>query len=93
MERHQKYPHFNICVPSSKTGSINVQKCSRLEKSIGAEALCAKSTKRRVILALVDLLCLFVSASVEMSSSPKLDIGNSAGPDKTTKMKIDSNLA
>ena len=35
--------------------------------------------KQRVVLALIDLLCLFVSASVELSPSPKLASGASAG--------------
>ena len=68
-------------MPLSKACSNKVRLCFRHEKSIGADALLAEGTKRRVILALLDLLCLFVSASVEMFPSPKLATGTSAGPE------------
>ena len=59
----------------------NVWLGSWLEKSIGADTLYANGTKRPVILARLDFLCFFVSASVEMSLSPKLATGNSIGPE------------
>ena len=55
--------------------------------SVGADALCAKGTRRRVILALRDPCCLFVSASVEMSPSPKLATATSAGPELQQRRK------
>ena len=86
------YPHFSRYIPSPRACSENVRLLSRLDNSIGADALRAKGTKRRVILALFDLLCLFVPASVEMSPSPKLATGTSAGTERQ-EIKIDSNLA
>ena len=62
-----------------------LQQCSTLiglEKSLGADALSTRGTKRQNIPAPIDVLCLFVSASVEMSPSPKLAFGTSAVPEK-----------
>ena len=66
MERHYKNSHFNWYIPSSEARCNKVRLWLRIEKSIGPDAPCAKSTKRRVILGLLNLLCLFVPASVEM---------------------------
>ena len=66
----------------SKACSNKVRLRARLEKTIGVDELCAKGNKWRVIPAFHALLCLFVSASVEMSVSPDLAVGTSAGPEK-----------
>ena len=52
-------------------------------KSIEADALRAKGTKRQDILAHLDLLCLFISTSMEMSTSPKSATGTSTGPESS----------
>ena len=49
-------------------------------KSIDVDALRARGTRRREILALLDLLSLLVSASVETSPSPNSTVGTSIGP-------------
>ena len=58
-----------------------VPDCGPDQKSIEADALRARGTKRREILALSDLLCLLVSGSVEMSPSPNSTVGTSIGPE------------
>ena len=82
MERHYEIPQFECYIPSSKACSNNVRLWSRPEKSTQVDALRARDTKRREILALRDPLSLLVSASVEMSSSPKSIVGTSIGPEK-----------
>ena len=82
MECHYESPRLKSYIPSSKACSSNVRLWSRPEKSIDADALRARGTKRREFLALLDLLCRFVSASVEMSPSPKSTAGTSIGPEK-----------
>ena len=72
--------------PLSKACSSNARLWSRPEKSTEADALRAKGTMRREILALLDILCLRVSASVEMSPSPNSTAGTSTGPENRTKI-------
>ena len=81
-------PHGAILEVSSfqlrqtkKTCSKNVRLRSQFEKSNGVDALPANGTKQRVFLAFHDLLCLFISAPVDMSPPPKLATGNSTGPE------------
>ena len=81
VECHQGNPHPEQHSPSSKACSSNDRLWSWPKKSIDAEALRARGTKRRDILALLDLLCLRVSASVEMSPSPYSTAGTSIGPE------------
>ena len=82
MERHYEFPHFECYIPSSKACSNNFRLWSRPQKSTEADALRARGTKGREILAPLDPLCLFVSASVEVSPSPKSTAGTSTGPEK-----------
>ena len=79
MGRHYEIPQSERYLPSSKACSSNGRLWSRPEKFIDADALCAGGTKRREILALLDLLCLRVSASAEMSPSPNSACGTSIG--------------
>ena len=79
MECHKGNPHFKPYIPSSKACSNKTRLWSRPEKSIAADALCAKDTKRRETLALLDLFCLRVSASVEMCPPPNATAGTSVG--------------
>ena len=76
---HYEIPQSEWYLPSSKACSNKIRLWSRPEKSIDADALRARGTKRREVLALRDLLCLLVSASVEMSPSQKSTIGTSFG--------------
>ena len=57
-------------------------------KSTEADVLRAKGTRRREILALLDLLCTRTSASVEMSPSPNSTPGTSTGPEHRTEMRL-----
>ena len=82
MEHHYESLHFEWIIPSSKACSSNVRLWSRPEKSIDADALRARGTKRQEILALLNLLCILVSASVETSPSPDSTPGTSIGPEK-----------
>ena len=79
--RHYEIPQFEWYQPSSKACSSNARLWSRPEKSIEADALRARGTRRREILALRDHLCLLVSASVEMSPSPNSTVGTFIGPE------------
>ena len=81
MGRHYEIPQFECYIPWSKACSSNARLWSRPEKSIDADALRVRGTKRREILALLDLLCLLVSVSVEMSPSPNSTAGTSIGPE------------
>ena len=80
VERHYEIPQSEWYLPSSKACSSSARLWSRPEKSIDADALCPRGSKRREILALRDLLCLLVSASIEMSPSPNSTVGTSIGP-------------
>ena len=77
---HQGNPYLEQHSPLSKACSSNARLWFRPEKSFDAEALHAWGTQRREILALLDLPCLRVSASVEMSPSPNSTAGTSIGP-------------
>ena len=79
--RHYENPQSAWYLPSSKACCNKTQLWSRPEKSIDADALRAKGTKRREFLALFDLLCLRVSAYVEISPSPHSNAGTSIGPE------------
>ena len=85
MGRHYEVSQFECYIPSSKACSTNVQLWSRTEKSTEADALCARGTKRQEILALFDLLCMLISASVEMSPSSNLTGATSTGPEKVQR--------
>ena len=74
VERHYEILQFEYYIPSSKPFSNNVRLWSRPEKST-------------VVDALLDLLCLLVSASVEMSPSPKSTAGTSTGAEKEQRWK------
>ena len=78
---HYEFPQFDGYLPSSEACSSNARLWSRPEKSIDADALRASVTKRREILALLDLLYLRVSASVEMFPSPNSTAGTSIRPE------------
>ena len=65
--RHYESPQSEWYLPSSKACSNKTRLWSRPEKPIDADALRTRGTKRQEFLALRDLLCLLVSASVEMS--------------------------
>ena len=79
--RHYEIPQSEWYLPWSKACSNKTRLWSRPEKSIDADALRAKGTKRREILWLLDLLCFLVSASVEMSPSPNATAGTYLGPE------------
>ena len=91
MRRHYEIPQLERYQPSSKACSSNARLWSRPEKSIEADPLRARGTRRREILALRDLLCLLVSASVEMSPSPKQLLGLLLDL-KTNRDETDPNL-
>ena len=79
--RHYEFPQFKWYQSSSKACSSTARLWSRPEKFIEADALRTRGTRRREIMALRDLLCLLVSASVEMSPSPDSTVGISTGPE------------
>ena len=79
--RHYETPQSEWYLPLSQACSSKTRLWSRPEKSIDADALRARGTKRREILALLDLLCVRVSASIEMSPSPNSTVGTSSGPE------------
>ena len=74
-----KHPRSTWKVPLSKSGSSNARLRSWLPKSIGADALLADGTNWRVILTILDFLCLFVSTSLELSPAPNPTTGTSVG--------------
>ena len=86
--RHYEIPQFDWYPPSSKACPSNARLWCRPEKSFDADALRARGTNRQEILALLDLLCLLVSASVEISSSPNSIAGTSVGSEKGTETKL-----
>ena len=82
VERHYEHPQFECYIPLSKACSNSARLWLRPEKSTEADALRARGTNRRENLALLALLCLPASASVEMSPSPKSPAGAPTGPEK-----------
>ena len=88
MGHHWENPHFDWYIPLSKACSNKVWLWSRPKKSIEGDALRARGTKQRYILAVPDRLCFFISASVELSPSSKLTNGTSVGPDKQQRWKL-----
>ena len=77
-----KFLYLNDTHHRRKPAKSNARLWSRPEKSIDADALRARGTNRRELLALLDLLCLLVSAYVEMSPSQNSTAGTSIGPEK-----------
>ena len=86
--RHYEIPQFKWYPPSSKACSSNARLWSQPEKSMDGDALRARDTNRREIVAPHDLLCLLVSASVEKSPSPNSIAGPSIGPEKEQRLKL-----